>query len=874
MGNKDNHPAEILSTLLKPLEFASRDNFRCLSAVKNLEPLVQNLCQKALSLIQDQKSENRNQKIGVTKVDTMEIKELQGLFAGFDGLDVEEKKKRVMRGMEIIRRVQDTRYKMQDASYKIEDLKPATCDLRLGDVKEKLARLSTPIEKVKGIGPRLSTLFKKKGLHTVEDVLYFLPIRYEDRREIRKISQLRPGTREVVAGEVLAIGEVFYGKRRIFEMVVGDGSGLLKAKWFNYSLPVMKKRFKRGQSLILYGEVSVFRGQKEVIHPDVEVLEGEDLDSFKAIVPIYSQIGTLYQKTIRRIIRGIVEEYAQDVVGGLPQDLIRRYNLLEASNAIRLNHFPDTNVSPLPTPHSPLSVLGSKDWPLIDSFRDSFRGWLPRKSLVFDELFSLELGLALRRRQVGMEMGIAFDVNSRLVERLKGVLPFSLTPAQERVIEGIKRDMSSPHPMNRLLQGDVGSGKTIVALASTLIAIENGYQVAIMAPTEILAEQHYLNIHRYAELLGLRVSLLTSSIPRAEKDQALKAIKEGKVDLSLGTHALIQEDVRFKVLGLVVIDEQHRFGVIQRALLKKKGSRGRVVKGSSPSPASNPGTLEPWNPDVLVMTATPIPRTLAMTVFGDMDVSIIDELPPGRQPVATKVFRERDREKVYGIVKDEVAKGRQAYIVYPLVEESEDLELRDATRMAQHLQRDVFPHFKVGLLHGRLKGEEKERIMREFKKREIDVLVATTVIEVGIDIPNATVMMVEHAERFGLAQLHQLRGRVGRGEHKSYCLLLAYKIGSEDTYRRLKIMEETTDGFKIAEEDLKIRGPGDFLGTRQSGLPDFRIANLVEDISILQKARDEAFGLIKNDPELKSHPVLKEVLMARWKGRLELAMVG
>lgn len=820
-------PAEIFSTLLKPLEFASRDNFRRLSAVKNLEPLVHNLCQKALSLIQDQKSENRNQKIGVARVDTMEIKELEGLFAGFDGLDVEEKKKRVLKGMEIMRRLQDTRYKIQDASYKIEDLKPATCDLRLGDVKEKLVRLSTPIEKVKGIGPRLSTLFKKKGLHIVEDVLYFLPIRYEDRREIKKIIQLRPGTKGLTSGEILALGEVFYSRRKVFEMVIGDGGSLLRAKWFNYSLPVMKKRFKIGQRAILYGEVSQFRGQKEIIHPDIEILEKGEESEPQGIIPIYSQIGPIYQKTLRRIVRGIVDEYVNSVVGCVPEGILRKYNLPDASYAIKYLHTPS-----LDPPPSTLHTL--------------------KKALVFDELFSLELGLALRRQEIGIEKGIAFNVSSSLVERLKGVIPFSLTSAQERVLEVIKADMAEPRPMNRLLQGDVGSGKTIVALAASLIAIENGYQVAIMAPTEILAEQHYLNIHRYTEALGIRVSLFTSGMTRLERMMGLKAIKNGEIDLSIGTHALIQEDVEFKAMGLVIIDEQHRFGVVQRATLKKKGI----------------------NPDVLVMTATPIPRTLAMTVFGDMDVSVIDELPPGRQPITTKVFRERDRGEVYKIVQGELKKGRQAYIVYPLVEGSEELDLRDATNMAQHLQRDIFPHYRIGLLHGRMKGDEKERIMRGFKGRDIDILVATTVIEVGIDIPNATIMVVEHAERFGLAQLHQLRGRVGRGEHKSYCLLLAYRIGSEDTYRRLKVMEETSDGFRIAEEDLKIRGPGDFLGTRQSGLPDFRIAELVEDISILQRARDEAFGLIKRDPNLDHHPVLKEVLKARWKGRLELATVG
>ncbi|MBI3755733.1 MAG: ATP-dependent DNA helicase RecG, partial [Deltaproteobacteria bacterium] len=416
-----------------------------------------------------------------------------------------------------------------------------------------------------------------------------------------------------------------------------------------------------------------------------------------------------------------------------------------------------------------------------------------------------------------------------------------------------KRDMAAPHPMNRLIQGDVGSGKTIVALIACLIAIENSYQAAIMAPTEILAEQHYLNIHKYAEDLKIKIALLTSGLTKSERNVILGGMKNGKVNLAIGTHALIQEDVDFKRLGLAIIDEQHRFGVVQRAMLKKKGT----------------------NPDILVMTATPIPRTLAMTVFGDLDVSVIDELPPGRRPIITKVFREKEREGAYKIIKEEAAKERQAYIVYPLIEESEELDLRDATKMADHLQKDIFPEYKIGLLHGRMKAEEKENIMKYFKEKEVDILVSTTVIEVGIDVPNATVMAIEHAERFGLSQLHQLRGRVGRGEHDSYCFLLVGKIGSLDSYQRLKVMENTNDGFKIAEEDLKIRGPGDFLGTRQSGLPDFRVVNLLTDAILLQKARDEAFNIIKTDPDLSmpQHTVVKEVIKGRWKGRTKFAMI-
>jgi ATP-dependent DNA helicase RecG len=426
--------------------------------------------------------------------------------------------------------------------------------------------------------------------------------------------------------------------------------------------------------------------------------------------------------------------------------------------------------------------------------------------------------------------------------------------------------------MNRLIQGDVGSGKTMVSFIAALIAIESGFQAAIMAPTEILVEQHYLTTHAFADALGVKSVLLTSSTPRAERAKTLKAVEKGEVDLVIGTHALIQKDVEFNSLGLAVVDEQHRFGVVQRAALKKKGFNEKGGRGGK-GPLEG---VEGLSPDLLVMTATPIPRTLSMTVFGDLDVSIIDELPPGRRPVQTRLMRERDRERAYTTIKGELVKGGQAYIVYPLVEESEELSLKDATNMKEHLAKDIFVDYNVALLHGRMKGAEKEQIMRAFKGKDIDILVATTVIEVGVDVPGATVMLVEHAERFGLAQLHQLRGRVGRGTRGGTCLLLAAYTGSEDTWRRLKVMEQTTDGFRIAEEDLKIRGPGDFIGTRQSGLPDFRIQDALGDLTLLKKAREEAFSFLEKDPELASPDAacIKEVLKARWKGRLELAEVG
>jgi ATP-dependent DNA helicase RecG len=462
--------------------------------------------------------------------------------------------------------------------------------------------------------------------------------------------------------------------------------------------------------------------------------------------------------------------------------------------------------------------------------------------------------MVLRKQGEVLEQGISFLTEGEKVRQFYALLPFALTAAQQRVITEIERDMTSPRSMNRLLQGDVGSGKTAVSMAALITACENGHQAAIMAPTEILAEQHYRNLRVWAEKLGIKIALLTGGLKTAERRELQDRIRNGEIDLVVGTHALIQEGVLFRNLGLIVIDEQHRFGVVQRATLRKKGQI----------------------PDVLVMTATPIPRTLAMTVYGDLDISVIDEMPPGKIPVRTKVFSESQRTRVYEIIRREAKKGNQIFIVYPLVEASENLGLKDATRMAEHLREEIFPDCRVGLVHGRMKGKEKERVMNDFSNKLINILVSTTVIEVGIDIPEASLMVIEHAERFGLSQLHQLRGRVGRGGTPSFCILLTQKRGTEDARKRLRIMEQTNDGFRIAEEDLVIRGPGEFMGTRQSGLPDFRIASVVRDGRILGEARADAFALVEDDPRLEKadHPALREVLLRRWRGRLEMAKTG
>ncbi len=704
--------------------------------------------------------------------------------------------------------------------------------------------LSTGMDQVRGVGPRVAEKLARIGVTTVEDALYTLPLRYEDRREIKKIASLREGIHEVFFGEIMAAGETFTSKarRRMYEVLVADGTGRISLKWFRYRKEWMKKKFIVGRKAFFTGEVQRFGGIREVHHPDVEFLENgqrrEDVQladplSFGRILPVYPLTEGFHQKSARRIWKEVVDRFAQDASSPLPEEIIQRQRLLSLPESFQRVHWPPGDASP-------------------DILSDGLDPG--RRSLVFDEFFYLELGLALKHRGVILEEGFAFQVTHRYTRPLAAMLPYRLTDAQRRVLGEIKRDMMAPHPMNRLVQGDVGSGKTIVALMAALIAIENDTQVAVVAPTEILAEQHYLQFHGWMERLGLRTAYLAGSTPAGKKKEILQDLVEGNIHLVVGTHAVLQEGVEFRRLGLGIVDEQHRFGVRQRGILKKKGQK----------------------PDILVMTATPIPRTLALTAYGDLTLSVIDEMPPGRSPVQTRVLSEQSRDQAYRLIDRELGKELQAYIVYPLVEESEKSELRSATEGIEHLEKEIFPDKRLGLLHGRMKPEEKEAVMAAFKSRKLDILVSTTVIEVGIDVPNASVMMVEHAERFGLAQLHQLRGRVGRGTASSYCLLIRSPACSEEGLRRLQVMAETTDGFRIAEADLEIRGPGEFLGIRQSGLPDFRVADLLRDGRTLEDAREEAFRLAEN-PDFYSSPKYEELrreLLKRWGSRLELAGVG
>jgi ATP-dependent DNA helicase RecG len=722
--------------------------------------------------------------------------------------------------------------------------------------------LDTEVQFVKGVGPRVAEWLAQKNLSTVEDLLYYLPFRYEDRVNPRGIGELRPGEMATVIAEVRNSG-VYRTKRfPIFEMVAGQGRATLKCIWFNGAY--LRDRFKPGQMVALYGKVEEgWRGRGlQINQPQFEILDGGgdshpdagEIESLEVgrIVPIYESAANakLTTRWFRKVIYGALQKLVAEIPDGLPPVLCRRLNLLDRRQAFMLAHFPETG----------------------ESFADLANFCTPaHRRLIFEELFFLEVGLELRRRRMRQRTGISFALNDRVREAIKKILPFHPTTAQKRVLKEIAEDMQQASPMRRLLQGDVGSGKTIVALQAAVIAIENGYQVAFMAPTEILATQHYLSARRVLEPAGYRAVLLTGSQEEERKRNARRHIAQGGAQLVIGTHALIQEKVEFHNLGLVVVDEQHRFGVMQRFRLMRKGD---------------------VEPDTLVMTATPIPRTLALTLYGDLDTSILDELPPGRTPITTRKISDDRAPEVWEFVRKQVKGGRQAYVVYPVIEgvpsDQPELEfagtpatsksgLKAAMHMYEELSKRIFPELRVGLLHGRLDAEEKDQTMRKFQQGEIDVLVSTTVIEVGVDVPNATVMVVEHAERFGLSQLHQLRGRIGRGANKSYCVLMTGGKVSPEGERRLNEMVRTQDGFEIAELDLDLRGPGEFFGTKQAGMPGLRVANILRDRKLLELAKVEAHRIVEEkapeitDPERER---IMQHLRHHWQRRYGLVEVG
>jgi len=680
-----------------------------------------------------------------------------------------------------------------------------------------LDTLQQSAQYIKGVGPARFEVLNRLGIYTVGDLLNYFPRRYEDRRNFAPLGRLEVGKYATVKAEVLKTSLRRSKKGlSIFQVVVGDDTGVLAAAWFNQ--PFMKRYFKAGQELILYGKVERFRSL-QMNSPEFEFVSAKDACLHMGrIVPVYPLTSKINQRYLRTIISRAERNYCSCSPDMLPYTLRTKLGLLPLTLALRSIHFP-------------------QDFTARDS---------AYRRLVFDEFFLFQLILALKKSRRGEgQKGIAHKKEGRLIERFQKALPFKLTSAQDKAIKEIAGDMASSRPMNRLLQGDVGSGKTIVAASALVLSVQSGFQAALMTPTEILAEQHYLFLSKLLMPLDINVGLLIGSMSRQVKLNTLEDICSGELDIVVGTHALIEESIHFKQLGLVVVDEQHKFGILQRSLLRKKGQ----------------------SPDYLVLSATPIPRTLAMTVYGDLDISTIKEMPGGRLPISTFRVKERAAGDVYKFIREEITKGRQAYIVYPLIKDSAGSELKAASQMYGRLKEKEFHELRLELIHGQMDGRDKDKIMRSFKNHKIDILISTTVIEVGIDVPNASVMVVEHAQRFGLSQLHQLRGRIGRGPYPSYCILVA-EPETAPAKQRIEAMLNIQDGFRLAEEDLDIRGPGQFFGPAQHGLPELKLGNILKDMELMELARSEAFSLVGKDPKLRSpqHLSIRKRLKQRFHG--------
>lgn len=692
-------------------------------------------------------------------------------------------------------------------------------------------RLESEVQYLKGVGPKLGALFSRHGMKTVLDLLQNYPRAYEDRRAARHIASLKSGDVVSLKANVVRVASYNMGRssRKAYDIVVKDHTGLIHCKYFRTPYKGYFERFKTGQEVRVVGKVIDYRGRIEFHHPDLRDIEPEE-DLKDALIPIYVENEGVSSAKIGKLIELAFQQVKEWPTEKLPLDIVRKYRLITQDEALFKIHQPDVEFAAL-----------------YNEFKSE-----PHRRIIFEEFFWLELYLASKKAGLKAELGVTFSKANKSVDELKRQLPFRLTDAQMKAYAEICRDLESGKPMNRLVQGDVGSGKTLVSFMAALKAYDSGFQTCLMAPTEILAEQHFKNAQKQLEPLGVGVGLLTGKSKTKERNEILEKLKSGEIGFLIGTHALIEDWVQFKDLGLVIIDEQHRFGVAQRGILKNKGR----------------------SPHFLIMTATPIPRTLAMTVYGDLDVSVINEMPAGRTPIQTRVITEAKRKPALDFMADHVARGRQCYIVYPLVEESEKIDLKNATDECAKLMSE-YPKIRFGLLHGKMKPAEKDEVMTQFREHKLDVLVSTTVIEVGVDVPNATIMMIEHAERFGLSQLHQLRGRVGRGQHKSFCVMIMGYAVSAETRERVEFMEKTSDGFKVAEFDLEIRGPGEFMGSKQSGLPGFKMANLVRDFSLLMEARDAAFEILKKDPKLRllEHAALREELMKSY-GPTALAGIG
>lgn len=839
--NPLSHFQQWLDRLSRPIEFASRDAFAHLPTVKNLSDFVSSQVLWALS-----------DRVYPKSIEASLLK-LRALFVEDQGrVTAKEQQRRLLEAAEILRTLRETAQDEPQGWPESEPLKTAESVSRELPIRD-LGNI--PIRFVKGVGPTRASILQRLGIETVEDALWTVPWRYEDRSVTTPLGDLVPGMVTVVCGIVAKSTAKRTRNRRFTVLEVGleDATGRMQAVFFNQ--PYLEEVLAVGKSVMMSGRI--IAGRQGWMVPRMEVTQYEVVGEgteftlhVGRIVPIYHETKGWTSRQMRVFIKGLLDEHLAHLKDPLPVAVRARQRLMPIQEALAEVHFPKAGV----------------DVSMFEQARSQ-----AHRRLAFEELFVLQVALATRQRSVQTEKK-AFQFNPRtpLLEKLGRALPFQLTAAQDQVIREIFRDMVSPRPMNRLVQGDVGSGKTIVALHAIVMACGSGYQAALMAPTEILAEQHYRNLSKLLSGLGLKTALLRGSDKAVVKKSHLAELASGEIQVAVGTHALIQKGVRFQKLALAVVDEQHKFGVLQRKTLSEKG----------------------YKPDVLVLTATPIPRTLAMTVYGDLDVSVIRTLPPGRKPVRTFLFGETQRRRAYQIVRDELRNKRQAYVVYPLVEESEKSDLQAAIQGAERLQNEEFKEYRVGLLHGRMKPAEKEAVMADFIGGKIQVLVATTVIEVGVDVSNTTTMMVEHAERFGLAQLHQLRGRVGRAGHQSYCLLMAATLGrhrmplgkrpagSEESAslvkERLEALVRSNDGFVIAEEDLRIRGPGEFFGFRQWGMPEFRVANIARDADLLQQARAEAFSLVKADPQLSvgAHQDIKETMLRKWEKKLDLGSVS
>jgi ATP-dependent DNA helicase RecG len=840
--SSEPHPSEQfqqwLDRVARPIEFATRDTFAHLPNVKNLNRFISSQVMQALS-----------DHVYPRAIEAA-LFQLRELFLhDQQRLPTEDQQRRLREAMVILGVL---RKAVCDPAHAWHDPEPITLHAPARDEPILRAWWEQPIRFEKGVGPKRTEVLQRLGITTVEDALWTVPWRYEDRSVMTPIGQLVPGVRASICGMIIRSEAKNARSRRlaILDIVVEDSTGRLQAVFFNQ--PFLEPLFTVGTSIMLTGRVVAgaqgwVAMKMEVAQYEVIGAETEAPLHVGRIVPVYHETKGWTSRQMRVLMKSLLDAHIAEAQEVLPVSLRARYRLLPIQQAIQDMHFPQAGT----------------DGGRLD------RGLTPaHRRLAFEELFVLQLALASRQRVMKEEAKqVTFNSKTPLLSKLDRMLPFQLTRAQERVIQEILSDMTSHKPMNRLVQGDVGSGKTIVAVQAMVLACGSGYQAALMAPTEILAEQHYRSMKGLLEPLGLSVVLVSGGGRAAARKAVREQVATGAAQVVIGTHAIIQQGVTFAKLGLAVVDEQHRFGVLQRKILIEKGYR----------------------PDVLVLTATPIPRTLAMTVYGDLDVSVIDQMPPGRKPVRTFLLRDSQRGRAYHILRDELRCGRQAYVVYPLVEESEKTDLQAAMQGAAQLQADELAEFRVGLVHGRMKSEEKEQVMALYKKGEIQVLVSTTVVEVGVDVPNATVMLIEHAERFGLAQLHQLRGRVGRSGYQSYCLLMAsggvlfrstkLKAAGEPASAaraRLDALVRSTDGFVIAEEDLRIRGPGEFFGFRQWGMPEFRVANLVRDADLLQQARQEAVALLKRDPQLKAptHRALREMMLRRWEAKLDLGSVG